>query len=256
MLRGDDPVLYVTETNWDDKQIANARATHDKVKVGNRIFDSTFKAFVALGLPISQHQAFRKTLKIREKLVFDDDRRKLAFTVVPKELRTRRAPRTPSEALADQIRKLGRGHRTSENPNADQRDFGLSLDELRRIATLNARERVPRVQRKVLARATAEAIRLFALKRAHGLCEGCKGDAPFQRKDGSPFLEVHHVTRKSDNGSDHPANVIALCPNCHRRAHYAHDSATFNEHLRKKLSSIEPAQQAAAQNDADARKAL
>lgn len=59
------------------------------------------------------------------------------------------------------------------------------------------------------------------LVRANGYCEQCKEPAPFNRKsDGSPYLEVHHRKPLADNGEDTVENAIALCPNCHRRAHY------------------------------------
>jgi 5-methylcytosine-specific restriction protein A len=84
----------------------------------------------------------------------------------------------------------------------------------------------------------SEAVKLYALKRANGVCEGCKAEAPFQSKEG-PFLEVHHTMRLCDGGPDHPAFVIALCPNCHRRAHYSIDGKRYNEGLKIYLKSIE-----------------
>ena len=47
------------------------------------------------------------------------------------------------------------------------------------------------------------------------------------KTDGSPYLEPHHITRLADNGPDHPAKVIALCPNCHRKAHSSQDKLVF-----------------------------
>lgn len=59
------------------------------------------------------------------------------------------------------------------------------------------------------------------LERADGICERCGNDAPFLRvKDGTPYLEVHHKIPLADGGEDTIANAIALCPNCHRQAHY------------------------------------
>jgi 5-methylcytosine-specific restriction enzyme A len=59
------------------------------------------------------------------------------------------------------------------------------------------------------------------LIRANGSCEACGKKAPFlKRSDGSPYLEVHHKVRLADNGDDAVENAIAVCPNCHRRAHY------------------------------------
>ena len=59
------------------------------------------------------------------------------------------------------------------------------------------------------------------LIRANGVCEYCKMTAPFLRlKDGSPYLEVHHRVPLSEDGNDVVENAIALCPNCHRDAHF------------------------------------
>lgn len=59
------------------------------------------------------------------------------------------------------------------------------------------------------------------LERAAGHCERCGSSAPFVRKsDGSPYLEVHHQVHLADGGYDSVANALALCPNCHRKAHF------------------------------------
>ena len=58
------------------------------------------------------------------------------------------------------------------------------------------------------------------LLRANGKCQNCKRDAPFLKEDGTPFLEVHHIEWLSKGGEDSVENAIALCPNCHRQAHY------------------------------------
>jgi 5-methylcytosine-specific restriction protein A len=59
------------------------------------------------------------------------------------------------------------------------------------------------------------------LSRAEGICNLCSQKAPFKRrKDQTPYLEVHHRKRLADGGKDTVANSIAVCPNCHRRAHH------------------------------------
>lgn len=59
------------------------------------------------------------------------------------------------------------------------------------------------------------------LERAAGKCEDCNQAAPFCRViDGRPYLEVHHRIQLANGGEDTVANALALCPNCHRRAHY------------------------------------
>jgi 5-methylcytosine-specific restriction protein A len=68
----------------------------------------------------------------------------------------------------------------------------------------------------------------------------CNAPAPFQRLDGTPYLEPHHLRRLSDGGPDHPAHVIALCPNCHRRVHAGVDGKTYNAQLNSTMTVIEP----------------
>lgn len=59
------------------------------------------------------------------------------------------------------------------------------------------------------------------LLRAAGRCEKCGNPAPFTRKrDGTPYLEVHHWTPLAAGGEDTVENAGALCPNCHRQAHH------------------------------------
>ena len=64
-----------------------------------------------------------------------------------------------------------------------------------------------------------EYIKLYALERADGNCQLCDKPAPFLKKNGSPYLEVHHINYLANNGSDTIDNVAALCPNCHRKMH-------------------------------------
>lgn len=79
----------------------------------------------------------------------------------------------------------------------------------------------------------------YALRRAAGVCEGCDRRAPFVDATGNAFLEVHHLTRLADDGPDAPANVVAVCPNCHRRAHHAIDRAEFGRVLRERAAAAE-----------------
>lgn len=65
------------------------------------------------------------------------------------------------------------------------------------------------------------------LFRAKGICEKCNSDAPFIRdSNGTPYLEVHHRIPLSEGGFDTVENSHALCPNCHRHAHYGKN--TYN----------------------------
>ena len=60
-----------------------------------------------------------------------------------------------------------------------------------------------------------------ALNRAKGICQKCGNNAPFISKvTNEPYLEVHHIIPLSEKGADNLHNVIAICPNCHREAHF------------------------------------
>ena len=77
----------------------------------------------------------------------------------------------------------------------------------------------------------SQLVRDYVLMRADGLCERCGSPASFLGVDGQPYLEVHHTTRLSDGGLDHPRYVAAVCPTCHRRVHYGQDGKDINQKL-------------------------
>jgi 5-methylcytosine-specific restriction protein A len=78
-------------------------------------------------------------------------------------------------------------------------------------------------------------IKKYALLRSNGICENCGKDAPFLNSNNIPFLEVHHIFNLADDGPDHPINVAAICPNCHREAHYGMDKQTLKDKLAQKI---------------------
>ncbi len=67
-----------------------------------------------------------------------------------------------------------------------------------------------------------DTVRTAVLNRAAGRCEYC-GETGFETANGSIYLETHHIIPLSEGGSDNTLNVIAVCPNDHRRAHHADD---------------------------------
>jgi 5-methylcytosine-specific restriction enzyme A len=62
-------------------------------------------------------------------------------------------------------------------------------------------------------------VRVSVLRRAEGRCEYC-GTSGFVTASGSIYLETHHIIPLSENGPDNDENVVALCPNDHRQAHF------------------------------------
>ena len=83
------------------------------------------------------------------------------------------------------------------------------------------------------------AVRAWVLDAADGVCELCSDNAPFITSTGEPFLEVHHVVSLAEGGPDTPGNAVALCPNCHRRCHYAGDSEQAREVLYEQVHRLE-----------------
>jgi 5-methylcytosine-specific restriction protein A len=59
-----------------------------------------------------------------------------------------------------------------------------------------------------------QGVRRLVLQRAGGCCERCGAT-----RDFAGFLDVHHVM--GVDRSDRPWTCVALCPNCHRDAHYS-----------------------------------
>lgn len=90
-------------------------------------------------------------------------------------------------------------------------------------------------------RSRSAEIHRYARLRAAGQCELCLNSAPFNTAGGIPYLEVHHIHRLADDGPDVPENVAAICPNCHRAAHYAHNRLELNSTLATTISSKEVA---------------
>nr|WP_240160281.1 HNH endonuclease signature motif containing protein [Pseudomonas proteolytica] len=53
----------------------------------------------------------------------------------------------------------------------------------------------------------------------------CQEPSPFNRKDGTPYLETHHIEWLVHGGANTVENTVALCPNCHRKMHVLEDQA-------------------------------
>lgn len=152
-----------------------------------------------------------------------------------------RSIHTPAPQIAAQVQQLIGKRRRTGTPDLDNESLAAAnLLELRKAALLRARRTATARQRKIIQRVRIRAIRLYVLQRAKGHCESCCAPAPFCSADGRPFLEPHHTRRLADDGPDHPAWVIGLCPNCHRRAHHSEDATVFNRSLLKRLRGLEP----------------
>ena len=56
--------------------------------------------------------------------------------------------------------------------------------------------------------------------------QGCEREGCGEYRDYAGFLDVHHILGVEK--SDRPWNCVALCPNCHREAHFAPDADDLN----------------------------
>ncbi len=81
-------------------------------------------------------------------------------------------------------------------------------------------------------------VREFAKKVAKGICQLCDNNAPFLDIQGNPFLEVHHIHYLSKGGSDTIDNVVALCPNCHRKIHQLGLQEDINKIKEKAMTDL------------------
>lgn len=77
-------------------------------------------------------------------------------------------------------------------------------------------------------------VRDQAKRRAAGFCEYC-GEAGFKMANGSIYLETHHIIQLCDGGLDNSRNVIALCPNDHRRAHFGENRDAMRDRMLESL---------------------
>lgn len=99
----------------------------------------------------------------------------------------------------------------------------LDIDELKVIAEQQSTTTPKETTTTVVQRVRDPYIAEYARRRANGICQLCGVPAPFNRADGTPYLESHHIEWLSNGGADSVSNTVALCPNCHRKMHIVGD---------------------------------
>ncbi|WP_084402607.1 HNH endonuclease signature motif containing protein [Cupriavidus sp. amp6] len=128
-------------------------------------------------------------------------------------------PSTQSEA--------GHGIASSSERYVDQYTVHDEGGTTRREATRNEYER-------------SRLVRDSVLRRAGGACEHCK-QRGFLLPSGALFLETHHDIPLSEDGRDNERNVVALCPNDHREAHYGSKASELRKAMLERLALVYPA---------------
>ena len=128
--------------------------------------------------------------------------------------------------LCNRILPLDNTHSDEERLNHAK---ALSLNELRDVAE-RQQNRAPQVfNTTVVQRLRDPYIAEYSRRRARGVCQLCGLPAPFNKPDGSPYLESHHIVWLSIGGEDSIENTVALCPNCHRKMHVVGDPVDINK---------------------------
>ncbi|APG62653.1 hypothetical protein LPB140_07470 [Sphingorhabdus lutea] len=80
-------------------------------------------------------------------------------------------------------------------------------------------------------------VRRQVLSRANGVCE-YEGCVPFMNINGQLYLEAHHIISLAEQGEDKISNVIALCPNHHREAHFGEKWESLQDEFKKILERL------------------
>ena len=159
-----------------------------------------------------------------------------------------------SEAAAmtrDQLEAIFTGRNGAsvwtEAPTSDEEELRDRVANARRKARrLSAKGKTPPEGQKNVKRAINSSERFvrdpnviaWVLEHAAGACEACGEKAPFQRDDGEPYLEVHHVRPLAEGGPDTVDNAVACCPNCHRHLHHGSERETLRLSLVKRLGRL------------------
>lgn len=78
-------------------------------------------------------------------------------------------------------------------------------------------------------------VRALVLDRAKGACEYC-GKTGFKKPDGSRYIETHHIVSLAKQGPDCATNVIGVCAEHHREAHFGASRKKLEEAMLLRIS--------------------
>ena len=107
----------------------------------------------------------------------------------------------------------------SSNKTKISKQKKYSNEQTKKIAIYSSNNAPSKMPAKTIVYNRNQFIVEYTKTRAKGVCDLCNEPAPFNDKDGNPYLECHHVKRLADGGPDAIYNTVALCPNCHRKIH-------------------------------------
>lgn len=136
---------------------------------------------------------------------------------------------------------LGRAVADGVHPSDTQDTAGRTADYRSRVEALEVKGVADRTMSKQVRRRRYALARTLVLEQClaqnGGHCENPHCANPSFRESsrtGEPILDVDHVDDHAAGGADHPANMIALCPNCHA----VKTRGTRREELREVFRSV------------------
>jgi 5-methylcytosine-specific restriction enzyme A len=94
---------------------------------------------------------------------------------------------------------------------------------------------VHQAERTTTVYSRSASVRNAVLERASGHCEYC-GIKGFSTASGQIYLETHHITPLHKGGADNTSNVVALCPQHHREAHFGARANEISEAFFQRMS--------------------
>ena len=109
-----------------------------------------------------------------------------------------------------------------ETENIKDENERNNINEIRNEATILLRNSFPQEEKNKIHR------------RAQNKCEYC-GCETFEKKNGEMYFEIHHIVHYSDGGENSAQNCVLLCPNCHRKIHFAKEEIVKN--MKEKLQN-------------------
>lgn len=95
----------------------------------------------------------------------------------------------------------------------------LSLDDIKKLAGEASNEPAPKYSVQQTQRKRNMYLPELIKRMANGKCQLCGQVLDYKDSAGRPYLEAHHVIPLADDGPDSIDNMVALCPNCHRKMH-------------------------------------
>lgn len=113
----------------------------------------------------------------------------------------------------------------------------FTTEELRRLAGDPTGNAAPSYTATVKQRKRNPYLPELAKRRANGVCQLCNTTLNFSDRTGRPYLEAHHIIPLVDDGLDELSNMVALCPNCHRKMHVDPQEEDYSL-LKKKAEEV------------------